>query len=123
MYCDVIHSLRRALSNGIVSICRWQRADGTNRYDVLVPDSTPPQDDGETGEDGAVATKKVKSKRDTIKGALFHAYDFNVHQFITHLRRVRPGNPPLNMNVGGKMIPVKAWRLLESHFITSTAGL
>jgi hypothetical protein len=55
-----------------------------------------------------VTNKKIRSRRDTNKGALYHAYDFQVHQFITHLRRVHPGNPPLSMNVGGQLVTVKA---------------
>ena len=86
---------------------RWKRPDGSHKYDALVPEPSPP-DDGGDSEHGAVANKRFKSRRDTNKGALYHAYDFHVHQFITHLRRVHSDNPPLSMNINGTTVSVKA---------------
>ena len=47
----------------------------------------------------------------TEKGPLFHEYDFYVHQYIAHLRRVHPSymNKPLMMDVKGfeGKVPVK----------------
>ena len=43
--------------------------------------------------------KRVKVVEDT--GCLYNEYDWLCHQFMAHLRRVHPGNPPLKMAVAG----------------------
>jgi len=36
---------------------------------------------------------------ETSKGALYYKYDPLVHQFITHIRRVQPSQPPIELAV------------------------
>ena len=51
--------------------------------------------------------KKLRTA--TEKGALWHEYDFLVHQFVAHLRRVHPSNKAIMMEIpsAGK-VSVKA---------------
>jgi hypothetical protein len=59
-------------------------------------------------------THPKKLRTATEKGALWHEYDFLVHQFVAHLRRVHPANRSTMMEINpnaGKVL-VKAADLL-----------
>ena len=59
------------------------------------------ESDGEDSEEGFTGTaqKKRKALVETDKGALFHKYDKSVHEWVTHLRRVHPELPALDMDL------------------------
>ncbi len=83
-------------------IRRQEKQDGRLRHLQLITDRALPQEvepDGEE-DDGTKANAK-RSRRETIKGVLFHDYCWQTHQFITHLRRVHPGNPSIVSNIQG----------------------
>lgn len=44
----------------------------------------------------------------TNKGALYTRYNFQVHCFLAHLRRVHPKLPPTMMEIAKVTVPVKA---------------
>ena len=67
-------------------IFRWMTDDDEYRYECFIP---------------LEATKKAiqAGEGQKCKGALSYAYDFNVHCFVGHLRRVHAGNPPIEVEV------------------------
>ena len=50
-------------------------------------------------EDAGARRKKPRSKAETDKGALYHRYEKEVHQWLTHLRRVHPNLPTVEMDL------------------------
>ena len=83
--------------------------DGSLRCTRLIPDRPPPQEvePGGEEEDGA---KPKRPRKETDKGALYHDYCYQIHQFITHLRDVHPADPSIMMNITGvtEKVSVKA---------------
>ncbi len=74
-------------------IRRQEKQDGRLRHLQLITDRALPQEvepDGEE-DDGTKANAK-RSRRETIKGVLFHDYCWQTHQFITH--HASPACPP-----------------------------
>ncbi len=92
-------------------IRRWKKPDGRLRHATLIPDRPPPQqvELGSEEEDGSHAKRK-RTRRETEKGALYHDYCFQTHQFIAHLRRVHPGNPSIMSTIPGnpEKVSIKA---------------
>jgi hypothetical protein len=77
--------------------CRWpQDAPGTdqssNRFDVFIPEATQGQNDEQT-EGGAGSSKRWRKSTGSTKGALFYAYNHQVHEAVGSLRRVDPSQP------------------------------
>jgi hypothetical protein len=71
-----------------------------------LPDEAPsPKADSED----TIEREPTRLRTATEKGALWHEYDFLVHQFVAHLRRVHPANKDIMMEIGnfGKVL-VKA---------------
>ncbi len=95
----------------LCTVRRWKKPDGRLKHQQLIPDRAPPQEVEAGGEedDGTKANAK-RSRRETIKGALFDDYCWQTHQFISHLRRVHPGNPSILSTIPGKpeKVSVKA---------------
>ena len=55
------------------------------------------QDDN--GNERQARPKRIKVVEDT--GVMFNDYDWKCHQFIAHLRRVHPANPPVTIALEG----------------------
>ena len=67
-------------------VSRWLTDDDEHKYDCFIPIECSKK-----------ALKAGEGQRS--KGALSYAYDFNVHCYIGHLRRVHASNPPLEVEV------------------------
>ena len=86
--------------------CRWKDDKKAIKYDTFIPDIERPV----TGNDVLLPEpspgekRKRQPRRPTDKGAMYHEYDANVHEWLTHIRRVHWKNPAVTIN--GK--PVKA---------------
>lgn len=81
--------------------CRWD-----NTYAKFIPEVERPAlaQEAEVPEPQSGEKRGRTARRPTDKGALFFKYNRDVHEWLTHLRRVHAENPPVTMN--GK--PVKA---------------
>ena len=74
--------------------CRWKCANGEHEFDTFIPDisgnkAESSDDDTQTGEG-----KRKKRRQETDKGAMYRKYSKEVHEWVTHLRRVHATNPP-----------------------------
>ena len=84
--------------------CRWKDKDGNHLYECFIPEVDRPV----TGEDVDVPDpepgekRKRQGRRKTEKGAMYHDYSRDLHEWLTHLRRVHSTNPPLTVN--GKLV-------------------
>ena len=108
---------------------RWVRRAGAEtaiRFEALFPEvqksarcnSNEEQD--LNCEERSVNLKRARSETD--KGALFHEYDLLTHQFIAHIRRIHPGNNPIECVAGKCKMAVNAADPLDAPgvlFITS----
>ncbi len=56
-------------------------------------------EDDDQEDDDATAKSVPRSLVETNKGALYHKYDPLVHQFITHIRRIQPSQPTIELAV------------------------
>ena len=65
---------------------RWLKDDEDYKYDCFIPI-----------ESYRKALKSGEGKKS--KGVLSYAYDFNVHCYIGHLRRVHASNQPMEVEV------------------------
>ena len=77
-------------------------------YDSFIPTLSLESDNQIENADGASSDQRKTQRRTNEKGALYHAYDLQVHQFVGHLRRVHPTNPSVNMTIQSKTVNVKA---------------
>ncbi len=107
-----------AFTFSIVSAwCRWLKTNGVGiKYQQFVPsvhrsfsiEALPPN---EIPND-AMEREPKKIKTATEKGALWHEYDFLVHQFVAHLRHVHLANKAIMMefipNTSKVLVLVKA---------------
>lgn len=90
-------------------VCRWKTPDGKRlKYPVFIPNISAQKSVNDDDNDDENLKSGPASKRETEKGALYHEYDWQTHQFVTHLRRVHSSNPPIQMKVGQTMVNVKA---------------
>ena len=77
-------------------------------YDSFIPTLSVDSDNLIENADDASSDQRKPQRRTNEKGALYHAYDLQVHQFVGHLRRVHPTNPSVKMTVRSKTVDVKA---------------
>ena len=79
---------------------RWKDEQGNNLYDTFIPEVERPAiaQDADVPEPQPGEKRKRQPRRPTHKGALFHKYDRDLHEWVTHLRRVHASNPPVNIN-------------------------
>ena len=84
--------------------CRWKDKEGNNKYDTFVPEVERPStaEDVESQDRQPGEKRKRQPRRPTDKGALFHEYSRDLHEWVTHLRRVHSENPPATIN--GKLV-------------------
>ena len=86
-------------------MCRWKKPNGEHQFQRLIPllsseSRRDAEDEESEPEDGARRkTRKPRSKAETDKGALYHRYEKEVHQWLTHLRRVDPDLPTVDMEL------------------------
>ena len=88
-----------------VMTCRWKDKEGSNKYNTFVPEVDRPSnaEDVDSQELQPGNRRKLQPRPPTEKGALFFKYSvFQVHEWVTHLRRVHSENPPLT--VKGKVM-------------------
>jgi hypothetical protein len=86
---------------------RWTNASGELKYTQLIPEGNEAPDEDEAAEgDESVRTKRRKPNRLTSKGALYLQYDWTVHRFLTHLRRVHPHLLPMLLDVANNGVKV-----------------
>jgi hypothetical protein len=83
-----------------------QVAKGRIKYQQFVPSVrrsfTYRPDEAESPNenlDDTMEREPKKLRTATDKGALWHEYDFLVHQFVTHLRHVHPANKDIMMEI------------------------
>ena len=86
---------------------RWKDEQGNNLYDTFIPEVERPAiaQDADVPEPQVGPQPEEKRKRQprrptlaTHKGALFHKYDRDLHEWVTHLRSVHASNLPVNIN-------------------------
>ena len=84
--------------------CRWRDEHGDNLYDTFIPEVERPAiaQDGDVPELQPGEKRKRQPRRPTDKGALFYKYSRDVHEWLTHLRRVHACNPSVTIN--GKVV-------------------
>jgi hypothetical protein len=80
-------------------------SQGNHKYDCFIPEvpisgtSAPAQ-----ATDSASGDKRERQpKKPTAKGALYHEYNYSLHAWLAHLRRVHWQNPECDMG-GGVMV-------------------
>ncbi len=81
---------------------RWRKPGESGSMQMnLVPVILHRMEDAgdENGNERQGKPKRMKVAEDT--GVMFNEYDWKCHQFIAHLRRVHPANPPTTMAVEG----------------------
>jgi len=83
---------------------RWSDKDGNQRYNTFIPEVERPAtaQDAEFPEPQPGEKRKRQARRPTDKGALYHEYSRDVHEWLTHLRRVHFNNQPVTIN--GKVV-------------------
>ena len=87
--------------------CRWKDKNGNHRYDSFIPEVERPvtaQNEQFPGsQPGEKRKRQARRPTDNSdKGALYHDYSRNVHDWLTHLRRVYFNNQQATMN--GKVV-------------------
>ena len=87
----------------IVSCFRWTKSDGGHEFQHLIPEGVTDAADDEPSQGADVDEAGMKPRRKmrtlTNKGALYTRYNFQVHCFLAHLRRVHPKLPPTMMEI------------------------
>ena len=75
--------------------CRWE-----NAFDTFIPEVERPAiaQEEDVPEQESGQKRGRKSRRPTDKGALYFKYNRDVHEWLTHLRRVHADNPPVTIN-------------------------
>ena len=94
--------------------------DRSHRSLTDLPDkAAPPKADF----DDTMEREPKKLRTAAEKGALWHEYDFLVHRFVAHLRRVHPANKDIMMEIIPKYWSRQQihWRNRKFRFITLTA--
>ena len=88
-----------------MSFDRWMSND-KHCFDCFIPDvgGVESNDASHTSHDtpDTPSEPKRKRKRVTVKGAMYFKYNADVHQWITHLRRVHWQKPPITID--GKQV-------------------
>ena len=104
----------------------WKDKDGNHRYDSFIPEVERPvtADNVELSEPQSGEKRKRLARRPTDKGALYHDYSRDVHEWLTRLRRVHFNNPPATINGPGKVIrPQFHWHRLVKAYTMIKARL
>lgn len=83
---------------------RWKDDQGNNLYDTFIPEVERPAiaQDADVPAPQSGEKRKRQPRRPTAKGALFYKYSRDVHEWLTHLRRVHADNPPTT--ISGKLV-------------------
>ena len=78
--------------------CRWKDKSRNHRYDSFIPEVERPvtAQDEEVPQSGE--KRKRQARQPTDKGALYHDYSRDVHEWLTHLRRVHFNYQPATIN-------------------------
>ena len=90
---------------------RWTQPSGKLKFLQLIPEDSneapgESQADAAADGEGNVGAKRRKANNSTSKGALYHQYEWSVHRFLAHLRRVHPHLLPIMMDVNGNGVKV-----------------
>ena len=87
-----------------VTNCRWKDKDGNHQYDSFIPEvERPLNTDGTDSPDPQPGEKRKRQpRRPTDKGALYYMYSRDVHEWVTHLRRIHFNNP--TATISGKTV-------------------
>lgn len=92
--------------NNDITCRRWTdpgaEGEKEHRYKTFIPENVDERAGSSDSPLDAPENRKRKAKQPTDKGALYHEYDTNVHEWITHLRRVHYKNP--SVMIGGKAV-------------------
>ena len=81
----------------------------TNLVPIIMHRSQDAEEEKNEDDNDVSGTKRKRPKRIKVvedTGCMYNDYDWHCHQFIAHLRRVHPANPPLMMPVDGIEGPV-----------------
>ena len=96
----------------VASFFRWLKNNGTGiKYQNLIPTFSRSGEDDDADDAEAEESKPKRPKKSKVledDAVMYKEYDWDFHQFVAHLRRVHPDNPPTTVDLDGSKIVVKA---------------